>query len=424
MTATQNQPIAAHIFRVVLFGNLISLLAMLVFAWFSLEKLESTAIEADRRIELDYFEQHGEKDKPHRIQTSQFISVFQPKHLQNPEVLPIVFQNIPVPFQGEVKSINKKYSVIAQEFPEGTLYMAKDLRLFEDQEEIFVTSILSLALIILLASLALAFYASRKISRPITKFTKTLANLQPKNLTVYIDKNFHDAELNQIANAVNRLIAQIDDNIQRERKFVAMASHELRTPVAIVLGAANVLEKRKALSSEDNKTLQRIIHASKDMSENIQSLLALAKATKDQPLFSVFDIAVLLRELHENYTLENTTYQARLDFQLPDNAVMVEADRVLARIVVRNLVSNALQHTTGKVTVSLQTDSLAVSDEGSKHSSPSQEADDTNQHSGLGLYIVGLACDALAWRSEQATRGNGRCMRLIFNARPEGEIPE
>jgi signal transduction histidine kinase len=408
---TKSKPIATRIFQIVLFGNLISLVAMLLFAWWSLEQLESTSIEADRRIELDYFENYGAKDKPLRIQTSQLISVFQPKDLHNPEALPVVFQNIPVPFQGEVASIGKEYSVIAHAFPEGNFYLAKDLRLFEQQEEIYVTAVLLLAIVILFATLCLAIFAGRKISGPITGFTKTLADFNPKQSTVYIEKNFPDSELNQIADAVNKLTEQVSENIKRERKFIAMASHELRTPIAVILGAANVMEHRRNLNMDDSKTLKRIIRASKEMSENIQALLTLARATKDRPPCPAFDVNDLLRELCNNYAHENETNSARLKLELHPSPVMLVVDSAMVRILIHNLISNALLHTQGKVMIGLHNDHVDVTDEGAGFDS---NAEDEYLTSGLGLYIVSLACEALGWHYQTSKQAAGSCVRLFF----------
>ncbi len=85
-----------------------------------------------------------------------------------------------------------------------------------------------------------------------------------------ITQHFIDSELNQISVAVNGLIDKINEGFQREKNFIAMASHELRTPIAIVLGAVNVLEKRGHLCDEDQKTIQRIKTAINEMAENTQ----------------------------------------------------------------------------------------------------------------------------------------------------------
>lgn len=417
MTISGSKPIATRVFQIVLFGNLISLIAMLLFAWWSLEQLESTAIEADRRIELDYFEHYGEKNKPYRTQSSQLISVFQPKNMQHSEALPIVFQNIPVPFQGEVELLDKEYSVITHEFPEGTFYIAKDLRLFTEQEDIFVTSVLLLAIIILIASLCLAFYAGRKISEPIKKFTKALDYLHPKNSTFYIDKNFPDSELNQIAEAINGLNEQVSENIKRERKFIAMASHELRTPIAVVLGAANVIENRNHLKPDDSKTLQRIITATREMAENTQSLLTMVRSGKTQVPQLAFDLTELLKQLCESYCQENPSYTSRIQLNLLSTPIPIHADRVLARIVIHNIANNALQHTTGKVSIIEHPDHIAVVDEGNGKDPLALEPDHTETPplgSGMGLYIVELGCEALGWRYAVSSGSGGRSVQLWF----------
>ncbi len=149
MTAHTSKPIAQRVFQMMLIWNFFSITLILGCSWWALETLESTNIEADRLIELDYFEHYGNKSKPLYVKTSHFIHVYQPFHSEQHNALPIVFQgNFPVPFQGEKDILGVGYSVITHAFPEGIFYMAKDLRPFEAQEEIMIGVILVLAVIL------------------------------------------------------------------------------------------------------------------------------------------------------------------------------------------------------------------------------------------------------------------------------------
>lgn len=403
---TTARPIAARIFQMVMLGNVTGLIIVLGFAWWSLELLESTSIEQDRRSEIEYFQHYGDKTKPHHSQSSQIITVFQPIGQQNREELPVIFRDIPVPFEGEIEFLGQDYSVVTCKLPEGMLYIAENLRLFEQREEKLISSILVLALIIFLTSLALAYSASRRISRPILGFTQQLDQLQTGSNSVVIPENFEDAEVNQIARAVNTLIRELEDNLKREKALVSMASHELRTPVAVILGAAGVIESRGQLSPEDQVTLQRIINAAHDMSDNIRSLLALVRKTREAQSEKPFDIASLLISLHDNYSLENPANAPRLHIEQATSQTTLSADKTIVRILLHNLISNALSHTHGEVRVILRDCSIDIIDEGNAWSG--------SQGSGLGLYIVSLACEALGWRTEVAPHGDKHSTRISF----------
>jgi signal transduction histidine kinase len=420
MSAITPKPIASRIFQIFLLGNLVSLVILLAFAWWALETLESTAIESDRRIELDHFQHYGDKTKPHRITLSQQISIFQPKGIADPEALPIVFQNIPVPFQGEVEVLDRGYSVITYAFPEGTLFLAKDLRQFEEQEKTLIISVLVLALIITFASVALAYFASRKISGPIARFTDSVGDLKSGNSIVRIDQTFPDTELNQIAIAVNTLIEQIDNGIKHEKNFIAMTSHELRTPIAVVLGAVNVLEKRGNLGEEDQKTLQRIKNAINEMSENTQALLSLVRASKNHLNRDAFDLAELIRKLCDNHIAENPAFARRLAFHVETASTQIHSDPVLVRILVHNLISNALRHTTGPVVIRQHADRLEIHDQGEAIGMLTRitDAQEIPASAGLGLYIVRLACEALGWPMTLTNHAPGNHIQLWFHHNP------
>lgn len=403
---TTAKPIATRIFQMVMLGNVAGLIIILGFAWWSLELLESTSIEQDRRSEIEYFQQYGDKTKPHHSQSSQMITVFQPTHQHNKDELPVIFRNIQIPFEGEIEFLGQDYSVITYSLPEGTLYIAESLKLFEQREETLICSILILALIIFVTSLALAYTASRKISRPILGFTQQLDRLQLGSNSISIPEEFEDAELNQIAHAVNTLIQQLEENLQREKALVSMASHELRTPVAVILGAAGVIESRGQLSPDDQVTLQRIITAAHDMGDNIRSLLALVRKTREAEPDKPVDLAALLGSLCDNYALENPANANRLHFEQATANTMRTTDKTIVRILLHNLISNALSHTHGQVRVVLRDDSIDIIDQGNMWNG--------SHGSGLGLYIVNLACEALGWRTQDLPHDNNHCIRVCF----------
>ncbi len=410
--------ISRRAFRTVLSGMLSSLLVILLFAWWALEDLENTLIETDRAIELEHFEEYGEKDRYQKIQTAQMVSVFRPRKYAGESELPIVFQGVPVPYEGSVDLLGVEYMVLTHAFPEGDFYLAKSLRLFETREKQLVMYIQLLAFGLLLVSLVIAMVASRILSQPVVRLASAINDLRNGDMTGRLDEQFTDIELGEIAAAVNTGLDQLEESFTRERALISMASHELRTPVSVVLGGVSVMEKRGRLDADDARTLLRIKQASRDMSDNIHALLSLVRRIKQGSSAEIFQVVELLQAIRDDYELGSRFDLRRLVLKSNAGAAQLHDDRILVKMVLHNLITNALSHTRGQVFVRVFADHVEIADQGD-----APRPEDTLDHpggavepgSGLGLYIVNLACEQLGWLFEQDILADGLRVRLWFN---------
>ncbi|MDK7178822.1 histidine kinase dimerization/phospho-acceptor domain-containing protein, partial [Micrococcus luteus] len=73
-----------------------------------------------------------------------------------------------------------------------------------------------------------------------------------------LDTDYDEIELHSISDSFNQFLMQIEQFVQREKNLLNMASHELKTPLAVMLGGLDILDKRGNLSPKDEVTLQRI----------------------------------------------------------------------------------------------------------------------------------------------------------------------
>ena len=182
--------IAQRTFRLFLLVNLLLLLTTLLFAWWALEDLEETMLLSDRQVELDYFRENGDRTQPQRTITAQLVSAFLPDGFDEADYLPIVFNGLPVPFQGEIEFLDKEYFVVVQHFEGGNYYLAKDQSLFEAREQTLTIYVLILALVMGVASYVMARLFSRQISAPVRRFAQAISNL---------DEQRSDSRLNSLA---------------------------------------------------------------------------------------------------------------------------------------------------------------------------------------------------------------------------------
>lgn len=143
------------------------------------------------------------------------------------------------------------------------------------------------------------------------------------------------------------------------QRFTANASHELRAPLAAVLGNAQVglmdLDDPEEGSVSLRQRLNKIVTLTKQMSILVDELLFLARhegLLADDALQWV-NLNDLLQQLYTDWLPQAKVHSLKLMTQLPDSAVVVKADATLLRQAIANLLSNACRYTPAGGTVKL-----------------------------------------------------------------------
>ena len=392
--------ISSRVFFVVLLGMFSMLMIILLLAWRQLEAMEEAFIDSFAQAELAYFAQYGVKDTAQNIQSAQLISVYVPNHLVAKYPLPNLFVGRTAPFRGEVEALGRMYAVNVHRFDEGVHYYAQDLAIVEEAEDTLHILVVSGAIIIVLLSLFNAWLAARHISKPVVRLVAAIKQAQEGNCELPADQ-FREIELQTIGTAVNHLVEQNKAATEREKNWMAMASHEFRTPLSIMSGAVSVLQKRASLSGEDSKTLGRIERACQDMTGYVEALLAIARRSPQQNPQPV-DIAALAGAAKAHFASQHEAWSARISLSLQNPGAPL-GDATVIKIALNNLLLNALTHTQGEVWLEAHGDHLAVIDTGN--------ASCAQASGGLGLYIVNMACVYLGWRlSIEPAAGGRRCV--------------
>lgn len=183
--------------------------------------------------------------------------------------------------------------------------------------------------------------------------------------------NVHDKDLQGIADAFNKLLDQIYASYEQQTRFVSDASHELRTPIAVIQGYIEMLER---WGSEDPAVLKESITAIRDevkqMQVLVEQLLFLARgdAGRNPMTLEKVNLVDILADIKEDYSI--------LDPQRPylflsDGPVYVLADVQMMITMVRILVNNARRYSPPEAAITLHVFTeasgepcLAVEDQG------------------------------------------------------------
>jgi signal transduction histidine kinase len=161
----------------------------------------------------------------------------------------------------------------------------------------------------------------------------------------------------------------------------------------------------------------RIVSSAKEMTDNVQSLLELFRNTLNHKLDQTITLNSLLKTIHSEFILAHASYRERI--QLASNLAntTLNANPTLVKMLINNLLMNALKHTQGNVLLSCHSDHLDVQDKGQwKNLSDIKIGHpiESEISSGLGLYIVSLICKHLDWRLDIQSQEEGTSIKVWF----------
>ena len=147
----------------------------------------------------------------------------------------------------------------------------------------------------------------------------------------------------------DRAVAPLAEALARQRRFVADASHELRTPIAQVHTRAQLLARRSGTATPaDRRDLERLVGTTRRLGEIVDELLLsarLAAAPEDQPSREPVDLAALARDAVAIEMVRASEGGVTLSLSTPGGPLRVPAVASALHRVVAELLANALAHT-------------------------------------------------------------------------------
>ena len=262
-----------------------------------------------------------------------------------------------------------------------------DTFMFSENLEILILGTGILFILIIMAGVQLLF---RNISTALEDLSSWAANLNSDNLE-NPKPEFKFREIRFLSDLIHNAVFDLNDTLKREHHFLKHASHELRTPIAILRSNMDLIGKIKPDPDDNEKIIyERIRRASDNMQQITETLLWLSRKEETMPAPEPVDVQELVTGLiHENeYLLEGKDVRLILDTEPASLTVPLTA----CRIAMGNLIRNAFQYTShGKIQVRLTQTGFSITNQINK-----AHENDKNDHGfGLGLMLVKQICRKL-----------------------------
>lgn len=228
----------------------------------------------------------------------------------------------------------------------------------------------------------------------LTKFRLGKSDDKPSMDTNIVE--FKDLQL-----AVTTLIRHNEEIYEQQKQFIGNASHELQTPLAIMINKLEMMVETEGLQSEQASAIAEVLNTAERLVRLNKSLLLLTKIENRQFLNNE-DLSLntlvtnIVEELEDMATFKNITIQVQQQLELN-----LSLDSSLANIMVSNLIRNALFHNIegGEVDITITENALLVANTGVEGPLDAEQvfsrfykSDASSKGTGLGLAIVQAIC--------------------------------
>lgn len=248
----------------------------------------------------------------------------------------------------DYRSAGKLFSLVSfNEHPGDqtyTLQLAQDRSSDKQVERNFALLFIAVLFGGVVASALIAIIVTRRGLRPLREMTESLSRIGPDQLKERIGSTGWPHELHPLAIAFDQMLKRLDDSFTRLSQFSADLAHELRTPIANMMGEAQVALTRDRTAADYRETIESTVAECERLSRIVDNLLFVARvdAAREPIARKWFDARAAVEKIAAFYQMVADDHSVTINCS-GDGQIYADPD--LFERAVGNLLDNALRFT-------------------------------------------------------------------------------
>ncbi|HKS42698.1 MAG TPA: heavy metal sensor histidine kinase [Blastocatellia bacterium] len=214
------------------------------------------------------------------------------------------------------------------------------------QRQLLILLAVSNPIALLLASLG-GLWIANKALRPVDRLTRAAEHIGRGSLSERVEESRSQDEIGRLARTFNEMISKLEQAFERERRFTADASHELKTPLAVLRGDIEVALRRERSAEEYKNVLASSLEEIARLTKLTDDLLTLARSDAGEQVLELEPVRLdtLAAEAHAFIQPLADSSGVALNYDAPASPIVIEGDGKRLKQLLVNLLDNAIKYT-------------------------------------------------------------------------------
>lgn len=205
----------------------------------------------------------------------------------------------------------------------------------------FRQEILLAFLFVDIVGILLTYFVAGRALQPLTKLSAKMTQMDENNWNCAMtEPDTHD-EIGQVSESFRHLMERLQDSFQAQKHFAANAAHELKTPLAVMKSAIQVLHLEEKPSAEEyEETLQLCLDTTEQLSQMVEELLVISNPKEEAK--EEISLKKMTEEIFQKYAAQMQEKDLVVWQQIQQDTWYTHS--VLMRFLLENLLSNAVKY--------------------------------------------------------------------------------
>ena len=208
----------------------------------------------------------------------------------------------------------------------------------------------------LLIAITGGYILAKQMLRPIKRINKEISEIEAKNLHRKIPQSGTNDEIDELIGNFNNMTDRLQKSFDVQGEFVANASHELKTPMAVLMTNIETALMNNKIPTDTKEYLETSLGTLTNMNVLLEDLLLLSSLEKYKKSFEIVDYGHLLKKLIKSLEPIANKKQIEVKLIIPDVKITIKANPTLLNRAISNIVENAIKYSPEKTIVAIQVD--------------------------------------------------------------------